>query len=247
MVKKHDTLTCPECRLGLFVEGESPLPRYVETWKQNAENVFVLLRPDMYQADLANAKLFFLYEDCYHTLLIGRYGASIVLMGVLIEAIMKERIRLKLGINFRGAYGACLKKIQDEKLMDPEDITFLRKFKNNVRNPYQHVDDQAILKDVFLRGWPLQFEGSLTPEKVSKALDETRRGAMKPVLLPAANNPAIGAIARQSLDRQRSIQLFNQVYDFLLKSKIKYFKQADYDEHHKKFGTGLENIEHYRI
>ena len=24
-------------------------------------------------------------------------------------------------------------------------------------------------------------------------------------------------------------------------------KQKDYDEHHKKFGTGLENVEHYKV
>ena len=247
MIEKHDMLVCPKCKTSFFLKGKSPLERYEDTWKRNAEEVFPLLRPPLYQSDLGNLRLFFLYEDCYYTLLIGSYNASIVLMGVLLEAIMKERIRLKLGIDFRGPYGACLHKIDSEGLMRAEDIRFLRKFKDETRNPYQHADESKILEGIFVPVWPLQFEGELSLEKLEQGFERAKSGQLKPKLLPAADVPAIRPVVKQAYDRKRAINLFNQVYDFLLAAKVKYFKQEDYEEHHKKFGTGLEKVEHYKI
>ncbi|MCX9074552.1 MAG: hypothetical protein OIN88_07825 [Candidatus Methanoperedens sp.] len=205
MVEKHDMLVCPKCQTSFFIKGKSPLERYKENWNNNADEIFVLVRPELSQGDLVNPRLFFLYEDCYHTILIGRYNASIIMMGVLLETLMKERINLKLGGYFEGEYGPCLKN------------------------------------------WPIQFEGEISLEKLSKAIKDTKSGRLKPKLLPAAEIPAFRSIAKQAYDRKRAIELFNQVYDFLLGAKIKYFKQEEYDEHNKKFGTGLENVEHYKV
>jgi len=156
MIEKHDMIVCPKCQTKIIDKSKSPLGRYTEEWKRNAEEAFPLLRPPLYVNDLENPRLYFLYENCYHTLLIGQYNASIVLMGVLLEALMKERIWLKLGIDFRGPYGACLKKIEREKLMDVKDIVFLRKFKDEIRNPYQHVDDAQIVKELgFVKAIPV--------------------------------------------------------------------------------------------
>jgi len=246
MVEKHDMLICPKCQTSLFLKDKSPMGRYEENWKGNAEDLFPLLRPPLYQNDLANPRLFFLYEDCYHTLLIGRYNAAIVLMGVLLEALMKERILLKLGIDFRGAYGDCLKKIEEKRLMDVTDIVFLRKFKDEIRNPYQHSDEVQILEGLFVKVWPLQFEGGISFEKLEQALEKIKSGKLKPKLLPA-DIPAFRSVLKQEYDRKRAIDLFNQVYDFILAAKIKYFKKEEYDEHHKKFGTKLESVEHYKV
>ena len=239
MIEKHDVLVCPRCKTSLIIKGKSPLPRYKENWTKNAEDIFLLLRPSLYIHDLPNPRLFFLYEDCYHTLLVGRYNASIVLMGVLLEALMKERIWLKLGIDFRGAYGACLKKIEDERLMKVEDIQFLRRFKDKVRNPYQHADEAQIVQGLgFVRAWPIELKRNATLQKLEKSLEEIKSGRLKPQLLPV-DHPAIRPIIKQEYDRKHAIDLFNKVYDFLLIAHAKYFKQEEYDEHHKKFGTRL--------
>lgn len=237
MIEKHDMLICPRCKTSLIMTEKSPLPRYEENWRRNAEEVFPLLRPPLHLHGLPNPRLFFLYEDCYHTLLVGRYNASIVLMGVLLEALMKERNWLKLGINLRQAYGACLKKIKDEKLMRIEDIKFLRRFKDEVRNPYQHADESQIVQGIGLVPvWPIEFKGKPTLEKLEKGFKDIKSGRLKPQLMPA-DSPIIRPIVKQTYDRKHATDLFNQVYDFLLIARARYFKQEEYAEHHKKFGN----------
>jgi hypothetical protein len=70
--EKHDLLVCPNCGFTLVQPWKSPLGRYQENWKGKAETLFPLLRPALSEPDLENPRLFFLYEDCYQTLLIGR-------------------------------------------------------------------------------------------------------------------------------------------------------------------------------
>lgn len=247
MIKKHDMLVCPKCQTSIILERKSPLERYEENWKRNAEEVFPLLRPPLYQNDLASHRLFFLYEDCYHALLIGRYNASIVLMGVLLEALMKERIWLKLGIYFRGAYGNCLKKIEEERLMDVKDIAFLRKFKDNVRNLYQHADDAQIVRGLGpVKTIPVAIDMDKSVIlQLEQAIKNARAGKLEPKFIPATD-PLVRDFAKQEYDRRRVVDLFNLVYEFLLAANIKYFKQGEYDEHHKKFGTGLEKVTHHK-
>jgi hypothetical protein len=237
MVEKHDLLVCPECKTAIILEGKSPLSRFQDDWKRNAEEVFPLIRPPLYMDDLANPRLFFLYEDCYHTLLIGKYNASIVLMGVLLEALMKERIWLRLGTYFRGAYGDCLQKVKKEKLMDFKDIYYLEKFKNEVRNPYQHADDVQIVEDLgFYRVFPIPIDMSKSVTlQLEKGIEDVRTRRIKPRIIPVTD-PLVRDVAKREYDRKHALELFNKVYDFLRVAKIKYFSQEEYDEHQKKFG-----------
>lgn len=238
MIEKHDMIVCPKCQTSIILKAKSPLGRYEENWKRNAEEVFPLVRPLLYLNDLANPRLYFLYEDCYHTLLIGKHNASIVLMGILLEALMKERIWLKLGIYFRGAYGDCLNKIENEKLMDMRDMYFLRKFKDEVRNPYQHADDAQIVESLgFIPVIPVDVDmGKSVTLQLEKAIKNARAGKLKSTLIPATD-PIVRDFAKREYDRRRALDLFNQVYDFLTVAKVKYFKNKEYEEHRKKFGT----------
>jgi hypothetical protein len=239
LLEINDTIVCPSCKTTLFNTSLSPLRRYQESWVKNAEDVFVFIRPPLYQPDLNSPRLFFLYEECYHTLLIGKNNASIVLMGVLLESLMKERIQLKLGIDFDKDYGRCLDKIERERLMEPRDTFFLRWFKDVVRNLYIHGDEAKILEGILVPVYPLEFKGELSLKKLEDSFNKVKSGEQKPKLLPASEVPAIRSVVKQAYDKKRAIELFNQVYDFLLLSNIKYFKQKEYEEHNKKFGSKL--------
>jgi hypothetical protein len=236
MQEKHDMLICPKCRTSFFIKGKIPLHRYFDEWKKNANDLFPLLRPEIHINELPHPQLYFLYEDCYHTLLIGKFNASIVLMGILLEAIMKERIRLKLGKDFVGPYGACLKVIKEKKLMDRNDILFLRRFKDDVRNPYTHVDESQLLQGAFVRVWEIPVAKVLSLAEFEKTLADIKSGKKKPKLMDATN-PIVRPIIKREYDRRHAIKLFNQVYDFLVAANIKYFKQKEYDEYNRKFSA----------
>jgi len=229
MIEKHDMLSCPKCKASFWI----PLERYIEEWTKNANDLFPLLRPELHMEDLPIPQLFFLYEDCYYTLLIGRFNASIVMMGTLLEAIMKERISLKLGKDFSKAYGACLRLIEQKSLMDSKDIVFLRHFKNEVRNPYTHVDESQLLQGAFVRVWEIPVGKVLSPTEFLKNLKEVTSGKRSPQLM-SATNPIVRSIVKREYDRKVAIDLFNQVYDFLIAARAKYLKQEDYDEYNRK-------------
>jgi hypothetical protein len=90
--RKNDSLVCPQCKKCIF----SYLEAHKKGWYTKAEEIFPFLRPEPTNNDLPNPRSLFLYQDCYQTLLIGRYNSSIVMMGVLLEVIMKERMNINL-------------------------------------------------------------------------------------------------------------------------------------------------------
>jgi len=237
MIEQDDQLVCPNCKTTWFVEGKSPLPRYEASWRKNAKDIFVFVRPPLYQSDLNNPRLLFLYEECYHTLLIGKYNAALILMGTLLETVMKERILLKLNIHFKKPYGSCLQLIEKKKLMNPYDILFLRRFKDLIRNPYTHSDEAQILEGVVVPVFPIALPKDFTLENLETEFKKVKSGQQKPQLVFASQKPAIRSVVKKEYDRNQAIDIFNQVYDFLLAANIKYFKQKDYDEHQAKFGT----------
>ena len=247
LLQKHDILYCPKCHSSISLDALSPIPRFIEEWTKNAESIFPILRPPLLMNEFANIRLWNLYQDCYVNILVGRPNASIVIMGVLLEALMKERILLKTGKYFEGAYGECLKIIKSQNLMKTEDIKFLHDFKNKVRNPYQHADEYEILKGIFVRIWPMEFKEEMTLEKIDKFLTDVKSGKLPPKIVPASDYPAIRSIMKQQLDKSIAIFLFNIVYDFLIVANVKYFKPKEYDEHHEKFGSKLQELEHYQI
>jgi hypothetical protein len=94
---------------------EQALAAYQETWKNNSDFLFALLRPELPSTLTLEPGLKALYQDCYQTLLIGRYNASIIMMGVFLEGLMKERIRLKTGKDFTKPYGQCVDRLMGIK------------------------------------------------------------------------------------------------------------------------------------
>src|SRR3989344_6482693 len=229
MIEEHDTIICKACGTSYFITGKDPLNRYFKEWKKNAEGIDVFLRPALYQQDLSNPMLFNLYEDCYHTLLIGRYNASIVMMGILLEALMKERIILKTNKELGKSYGTSLNVIKDLKLMSQDHITFLEKFKNDIRDLYQHSNEKEIVKGKVIRTWRIDINKDKPLESIKTGVKDVKQGKISPVLIPSTE-PVVRSVVKQEHDKKMAIVLFNEVYDFLLICNNRYFKQEEYDE-----------------
>lgn len=257
--RKNDSLVCHKCGGSWVIEGVSPLCRYQETWKDNSQFLFAMLRPEPPSNIVLDPGLKALYEDCYQTLLAGRYNASIVMMGIFLEALMKERIRLETDKDFMKPYKKCTDKLSgiDKRwwegdwlkgkwrykysthgyLIEPIDILFLDRFRERVRNLYTHFDESSLVQGRIMEGWEIPIdtkspEGLLTSLKAS--LDAVKAGERKPMLL-LATHPALRSISKIASDPKVAIELFNLVYDFMIGFVLKYLRQKDYDEYHRRY------------
>jgi hypothetical protein len=253
--KKNDLLICPKCGASWKDKGKVPLGRYQEEWIENSNYLFALLRPELPSNIILTPGLKALYEDCYHTLLIGRYNASIVMRGVLLEAMMNERIRLKTGKDFSKPYGACIDRLMGIRrnkgrieqagdgcsLVALKDILFLDKFRDKVRNQYAHFDEAKLVAGRVMKGWEIPINDLTNPANFEKVMREIETGQRKPMLLQATH-PALRSASKLNSDRVIAIQLFNLVYDFLLEFSMKYLRKRDYNEFHKRYPTPFTDL-----
>ena len=238
--------SCPDCNSSIMFEA----PEYInlknlsKIWEKNADDAFHLIKilEPQYIEDPSISSL---YEDIYQTLLIGRYRASIVLMGTFIEAIVKERIRLKTGKDFQKPLGPALKELKNQKLMENYDIQYLELFKNEIRNSYLHIDDKLILEDQYLMHFPIEYKnGHPDPTKLMKLVDDAVSGKVQPVPI-RADAQGIRFIANEIKSKKYAIYLLNDLTDFLISASVKYFNVKEYEEFEKRFGSGFEGFNHY--
>ncbi len=227
---------------------EQELAAYQETWKNNSDFLFALLRPELPSTLTFEPGLKALYQDCYQTLLIGRYNASIVMMGVFLEALMKERIRLKTGKDFTKPYGQCIDRLMGFKrlkgrieragdgcnLIASKDIIFLDRFRDRVRNVYAHFDEAKLVDGRIMRVWEVPVGDKFNLAEFEAAFKEIKAGKRKPLLLDA-RHPALRSVSKLYSDSKEAARLFNLVYDFALGFIMKYLRQKDYDEYHERF------------
>lgn len=243
---KHGMARCPNCSSSINFDliKEINLEELSENWKKHAENIFPLMMV-LEPHDIEDCHIYSCYKDVYQTLFIGRYTASIILMGVLLEAIVKERIRLKTGKYFKGSLGNALNELRNKKLMDNWDIIYLKNLKDEIRNPYQHVDDEMILKNKYLQHFPLEFKNE-NPDlaKIMKLVDDAVSGKIQPTTIPA-DTPEIRKIAKERISKKLALILFNNITEFLIAANVKYFNNKEYLEYEKKFESGFEGFSQY--
>lgn len=233
--RNEGILECPVCHSYLQTNGEVLLEEHEKEWSENARKVLWNIRPAFNQNDVGNPRLYFLYMDCYHTLLVGRYNASIVMMGVLVEAILKEIILLATGEEFKNELGPCLKKISDNGLMTNNEISFLKQFKNHIRNPYQHANDREILEGTKYPVIPFKRKSGSSNDDLLHFLEKVNAGLIKPIYVSASDSPALRPFSKQAYDPHKAVELFNEIHDFLFVCNVRYFNHRRYDEFHHKF------------
>ena len=185
----NNILHCSDCDARFLMETTSPLVGYQKTWFETSSFLFAILRPELPEHVHLEIGLKQLFDDCYHTLLIGRYNASIVMMGVFLEALMKERIRLKTGLDFTKPYAQCIDRLMGIKrvrkkgikrikkvgngyyLIAPEDIQFFSRCRNR-RNTYAHFDEVKAVGNKTMKTWAFPI-GAKVDESSLKVIETT--------------------------------------------------------------------------
>src|SRR3989344_7624578 len=97
-----------------------------------------------------------LYFETYFLLAQEFYNASLVLMGILLENIVKEKLFIE-GVkdeelekmNFGQTINKCV------KILNSQELDFLKKKKEELRNPYAHYNKMKLSEGIYFPGWKI--------------------------------------------------------------------------------------------
>jgi hypothetical protein len=146
-----------------------------------------------------------LYEEIITCIIFGVYGAAITLSGILVEFVLKHCTYVREAGGYdhydpehwdefeQITFGPAIKRAVKAGLLNPTQIADLHRFKNVVRNPYNHYNIRKITASVI---W----------EKVQIVKVDT--GAVEEKTIAAKDNAVIQAQAKPLVDQTQVLRIF---------------------------------------
>lgn len=157
-----------------------------------------------------------LYDEIYECIIFGLNGAAITLCGILVEFTLKQAIYFyENGYSFtyngelwdgfeKLTLGSVIDRAKKVSLIDGQLEEKLKKFKDDIRNPYNHYNIKKITKDVVAKN-------------VKVVNIETLKQETKDI--EAKDNPMIHAQAKRYVDKILVYHIFkfaDRIVKFLL-------------------------------
>jgi len=173
-----------------------------------------------------------LYFEIYFLLLEEFYNASLVLMGIFLEIIIKE----KLFIN--GVKDDELEKMDFGKavlrcksILTQSEIIFLDDKRDKLRNRYIHSNKMKISKNIYFPGWKIPIDkllelskrvslGEITEEEFREKLIEGI--PIEPI--SSEELRPVSQIAKSEFEKENAIPIFLEIDKFVREFAEKYFK-----------------------
>lgn len=232
----------------LFIEiDEDGFSKYIQ---QNFEKNILAL-PPLYNPGhkkfLGLSHLFSVYQESYFCILCGLYHPGIMLMGQLFEIILKEIILIHDNVNNERALEGLIRyAINDENkpdkknqrqikgpLLPMEIINLFIHIKDNIRNPYMHLNYGSIFKDEKIRAF--RFASGANFEELLKNTEIIAEKLRKGQITPEEIDPIIDKIIADSTKRENDVrwaiewawELF-PLFELLIDE---YLTSADYEKH----------------
>jgi len=226
----------PESEEGLILYPKIYIDpeREVETWFRN-NKVEIIGRLKKLPSDnlsiYAEPRVRALYGQTYQIFTLGFNNATIVMCGILVEAMLKEIIFFKenkdfteiVGIksaDFAHAINFCEKK----GYISEGEAKRLRIIKNKIRNPYLHSNIEKITEHIGVRGWEIKYKN---PRELLEKMRLMMEGKLKlppSKILTGEDLRAIGDIVKGRIDEQISLDLFLEVDSFVRTMIKKHFE-----------------------
>lgn len=125
-------------------------------------------------------RLLQLYHETYYTTLLGFHNVSIIMQGVLLEALVKEIIFENEKKDFKKAFGKAISHCDKKKYLDTEEIKFLTLFKDGIRNIYQHVDISALTRGMSIPGWKIPIDKNDVAGSILRGIGRIKKGEAGP-------------------------------------------------------------------
>lgn len=152
-----------------------------------------------------------LYFETYYLVSLAFHNASIVMCGVLLEALLKDILYFKEEFDKEIEFFDAIEKCKGAGYIMEEEASWLHEVRTEIRNLYVHFNVGEIAKsaakmfgiegevlDVGFRGWDLNLETGEITEKIFYG-DELR---------------SIYLLAKVRIDEKRSTPLFLEVDKF---------------------------------
>jgi hypothetical protein len=208
-------------------DGVRFLENCVEMIEQQwAENVQKTIFWDSY-VDLPHMepRLRQIYMETYCITMMGFENVSIIMQGVLLETLVKEIIFEKEKKDFQKPFGDAIDRCKEKGYLTDVEIKFLRRFKNEIRNPYQHVDVKKIVGESKARGWWIPLEKGKVGESLLKGIKKVKKREAGPgELVGYKDVRPVGTVIKGTIDKQRALPLFLHVEKFVRGLSTKHFK-----------------------
>jgi len=174
-----------------------------------------------------------LYFETLQVLILGCFNASIVMCGLLLEALLKELLRIKKDsieedIKFYDSINLCRKKGYITK---PEK-KWIHGVRKNVRDLYQHSQVRKIVGNVSYSGKWINFKNPAdlleTIKRIQSGQDTSNLDVkIEDVIKTNDEIPELGDIAKGQLDKKRALPLFLEVNNFLKEIVKRHFEKKN--------------------
>jgi len=164
------------------------------------------------------------FMDTFCVTMMGFWNLSIIMQGVLLEILVKEIIFAKEHQDFQRPFGDAIIRCEQRGYLDAKEISFLKDFKNQFRNPYQHSDIKQIAGNKKATTWTIPIEKGKEAESILKGIEKVRKGEAGPGELKGYQDVrAVGTVIKIEIDKEQALPLFCKVEEFVRNLSIKHF------------------------
>jgi len=172
-----------------------------------------------------------LYHETYFLVSLGMHNASIVMCGVLLEALLKEVIFHKKNKELsdyvgerKADFGNAINFCKRERYVTRNEEEWLVYVKNEIRNKYLHSNVGSIAKGIVFEVWPIPHKDA---KELLTVIQDIRSGKIKlppPKLMTGDDFRPIADIAKGQIDTERSLPLFLEVERFVREMVKRHFE-----------------------
>jgi hypothetical protein len=188
--------------------------------------------------DVPHYYLHSIYLEAMRCVSCGMYTAGIMIFGQLYEATLREIIKIKTNEQFpKATFGRLINIAQQKSLIDYEDVFFLRKINDNIRNVYVHQKFELIFSRSLLPTFKIDVSGKNMVEKIQTGIEDVKAGKVEPVMVDLTKDTILAAVTKEPIDHRNAI-FFAWITNIKIEQLVKiYLNQKAYNAHISKFGS----------
>lgn len=198
--------------------------------------------------------LFSVYYDSYQCILCGLYHPGIMLLGQLIEVTLKEIIFVHDNVPNQGPLEDLLKYSKDTTgrirknstapLLPKEINGFLHRVKDDIRNPYMHLNYNKLFKNDLIK--VIKFNVGESFQEIQKKSERIKTKSQQGEIPYVEENPAIDNLIADSVKRDNepnwAINWAWEIYPFFELLVDEYLTYEDYQKHAKFYDSNVNKM-----